>query len=416
MLNPSVFNVLYVDMNSYFASVEQQADPSLRGKPIAVVPVDADTTACIAASYPAKAFGVRTGTRVGDAKRLCPGLILVQARPDLYVRQHHAILAAIDTVLPVDRVHSIDEVSCRLLGEQRQEPVATGLAGEVKRAIASRVGECLTCSIGLAPNRFLAKVAADMNKPDGLTHLRQAELPGALLGLALTDLPGIGSKTAQRLGAAGVRTMSDLLALDEAGMERAFCSVVGREWHQRLRGVDAHEPASPRRTIGHSHVLSPNRRTRDGARAVGVRLLTKVGARARHLGYVAQHLFLSVSFLGSSRGARGGKWHVRAPLGGVNDAATLLHAFASLWERVPQGTPLKIGVSLADLDAAGASPLLFQQQTALDRLSSAIDRINLKFGANTVFPASMGDARTSAPRRIAFGSIPDLDVPDVSDD
>jgi DNA polymerase IV len=135
-----VLNVLYVDMNSYFASVEQQLRPELRGRPVAVVPVEADTTSCIAASYEAKAFGVRTGTRVGDAKAMCPGLVLVMARTDEYIKMHHAMQTAIDSVLPVAMVHSIDEVSCRLLGTQRQPDVALRLAQAVKQATARRCG------------------------------------------------------------------------------------------------------------------------------------------------------------------------------------------------------------------------------------------------------------------------------------
>ena len=115
-----MLSTLYVDMNSYFASVEQQSRPELRGRPVAVVPVETDSTSCIAASYEAKAFGVRTGTNVGEARRMCPGLVLVKGRPDLYVRTHHAVIEAIDRVLPVAGVHSIDEFSCRLLGAERE--------------------------------------------------------------------------------------------------------------------------------------------------------------------------------------------------------------------------------------------------------------------------------------------------------
>src|SRR5438874_1461569 len=117
-------NYLFVDMNAYFASVEQQARPELRGRPVAVVPVRAETTCCIAASYEAKKHGVKTGTRVSDARRLCPDLCVVEARPKLYVQTHHQIRAAIDSCLPVTTVASIDEMYCQLTGRERQPEAA----------------------------------------------------------------------------------------------------------------------------------------------------------------------------------------------------------------------------------------------------------------------------------------------------
>src|SRR5947209_1906793 len=200
-------------MNAYFASVEQQERPELRGKPVAVVPVQAETTACIAASYEAKRFGVRTGVRVSDARRLCPGIRLVAARPELYIATHHCIIAAVETCLPVTAVLSVDEMVCRLRGPDRHPEAAVNLARQVKEAIWRDAGRCLNCSAGLAPNRFLAKVAADMQKPDGLTVILPEELPGRLHGLRLTDLPGIAGRMERRLHAAGVTEVRQLCAL-----------------------------------------------------------------------------------------------------------------------------------------------------------------------------------------------------------
>jgi DNA polymerase-4 len=408
-----MLNVLYVDMNSYFASVEQHLRPELRGKPVAVVPLEADTTSCIAASIQAKAFNVRTGTKVGEAKRLCPGLVLVKARPEEYVRHHHAVLEAIETIVPVGEVHSIDEASCRLLGPQKIESRAIELAMGVKRAIAQRVGETLTCSVGLAPNRFLAKVAADMRKPDGLTVLRLEELPGAIAHLPLTDFPGIGPKMAERLSGAGIRTTEDLLARSEAELGRAWGSVVGREWWHRLRGVDLHETKGGRRTIGHSHVLGPERRDFDKARAVAFRLASKASSRARQLGYVAEHLTLSISYL-AERGARGeswkgAKWSERAPLGAASDTLAVIDALSKLWAQAPAGRVLQVGVTLHDLVREGQAPSLFAEQRHRAKLAGAIDQINRKFGSETLYSAAMHDARKTAPKRIAFGSIPEQD-------
>ena len=125
---------LFLDLNSYFASVEQELRPELRGRPMAVVPLLADTTCCIAASYEAKGYGVRTGTQVGEAKRLCPGIVLVEARHELYVDYHHRVVEAVESCLPVTSVMSIDEMACRLLGREQPLLAALELAREVKAA------------------------------------------------------------------------------------------------------------------------------------------------------------------------------------------------------------------------------------------------------------------------------------------
>lgn len=168
---------LLLDLNSYFASVEQELRPELRDRPIAVVPVMADTTCAIAASYEAKAFGVRTGTRVGDAKQMCPGIVLVEARHELYVDYHNRIVEVVEQCVPVSAVLSIDEMASSLIGREQPLSAALDLAKRIKASIRENVGFTLRCSIGLAPNRYLAKIASDMEKPDGLVALTPDLLP-----------------------------------------------------------------------------------------------------------------------------------------------------------------------------------------------------------------------------------------------
>src|SRR5579863_7342702 len=231
-------NWLFVDLNSYFASCEQQVRPELRGRPIGVVPMFADTTVLIAASYEAKAFGVRTGTVVADAKRMCPGILLVEGRHELYVDYHHRIVEAVESCLPVTAVCSIDEMACRLMGRERPLLAAMELARKVKRTIRERVGDMLRSSVGLATNRYLAKVASDMEKPDGLVALPLDILPEALPRLTLRDLPGIGERTEKRLNAKGVYSMDQLLALDCEQAGDLWGSVWGQRLFHWLRGQD----------------------------------------------------------------------------------------------------------------------------------------------------------------------------------
>jgi DNA polymerase-4 len=156
---------LYVDFNSYFASVEQELRPELRGKPIAAVAVETDSTSAIAASYEAKAFGIKTGTRIHEAKRLCTDLVCVLARHECYVEFHHRLIEEIERHIPVTAVCSIDEVACRLMDNENSLERSTAITRAIKNGIANNIGPYLRCSIGIAPNRYLAKVGTELEKP-----------------------------------------------------------------------------------------------------------------------------------------------------------------------------------------------------------------------------------------------------------
>jgi DNA polymerase-4 len=205
---------LYIDFNSYFASVEQQLRPELRGKPVAVVPVETDFTSAIAASYEAKAFGVKTGTKIHEAKRLCPGLVCVLARHECYVDFHHRLVEEIDRHLPVTAVCYIDEVACRLMDNEVSVVRSTEIAQSIKSGIANNIGSYMRCSIGIAPNRYLAKVGTELQKPDGLVVLQAADLPQKLFSLKLRDIPGIGANIERRIRNSGITDLPGLFALD----------------------------------------------------------------------------------------------------------------------------------------------------------------------------------------------------------
>lgn len=394
---------LYLDMNAFFASAEQQLQPALRGKPVAVVPTMTDRTCCIAVSYEARQFGIRTGTNVGQAKQLCPWLRLVEGRHEQYIELHHRIIAAIETVLPIERVWSIDEFACRLSLQHRERAPALEVAGRVKQAVATQVGRHLRCSVGLAPNRFLAKVAAGMRKPDGLTHLGLHDLPDALHALELGDLPGIGRGMQRRLERFGVRTVRQLCATPPETMRMIWRSKVGEQWSRWLRGEDVPDPPTKRGSVGHSHVLPPELRTDTGARAVMTRLLHKAAARLRRLGYAAGRMDVGISQFGD-----GPAWRVTVKLGGVQDTPTLLKALEAAWESRPRGMqPLKASVTLYGLTAPQSLPLFADHQQAI-RASRVMDAVNAELGPTALYFASMHKSRDAAPLRIAFTNIPEV--------
>ncbi|MBI3829392.1 MAG: DNA polymerase [Planctomycetes bacterium] len=396
-------STLFLDLNSYFASVEQQLQPHLRGKPVAVVPVDTDYTCCIAASYEAKRFGIKTGTGVREAKALCPELRVVVARTERYVEMHHTICAAVEACLPVQGVLSIDELFCRLGAREQNLEAGQALARRVKQAIYRQAGECLRCSIGLAPNRFLAKVASDMQKPDGLVALQEHELPQRLFALQLTDLPGIGPRMEARLRGQGVHSVEELCKRSEGEMERLWRGIVGRRWWHVLRGQEIYEAPTRRRSVGHQHVLPPELREPEQARGVLVRLLSKAAARARHLGCRAGGMAVWMRYVD------GRVWNEQAGLGQCRNTLDMARAFADLWPRRFKGAPLMVGVTLYNLSPdRGVPEALFFEERKRERLARAVDGVNARHGANALYLAAMHSARDSAPARIAFSSIPDL--------
>lgn len=412
--------ILYIDFNSYFASVEQHLRPELRGRPVAVAPVTSPSGCCIAASYEAKAFGVKTGMRVREAQALCPRIEIIDARPSVYVGIHHQLIEAIDTCIPVDGVHSIDEMSCRLAPVEREPDAARSLAGRIKRAIGERVGPTMRCSIGIAPNRFLAKVATDMQKPDGLVVIQQHELPSRLHELSLIDLPGIGPRMNKRLFSRGVTTVERLCALEEAEIVALWESVLGSYWYRWLRGEITHEEPTKKRSLGHQHVLAPALRTDDQARAVAIRLLHKAAARMRQMRYAAGRLTLNISVETPWTGAEGpggwrsAGWHASGALPqGCRDTSQCTELLTRMWSARPPGRPRLVGVTFSELVAdACATGALFPEERKSEELCRAVDAINTRFGRNAVYSAAVHEVRDSARGGIAFTYVPDLTIPD----
>jgi DNA polymerase IV len=396
---------LFVDMNAYFASVEQELNPSLRGKPIAVAPVVVNSSCCIAASYEAKNWGIKTGTRVGEAHLLCPGLIVVQARPRVYVEMHHRIVDAVESCFHVDSVLSIDEMIGVLSVSERNPSKARALGNKIKHAIRSLAGRTLCCSVGIAPNRFLAKVAAEMQKPDGLTIIQGRDLPDILYSLKLTDLPGIGARMEVRLLSYGVSTIKQLYKLSEHDLGQIWGSVVGRRWWYHLRGYDLPVQETARSSVGHSHVLPPEFRTEAGAYAVLLRLVHKAACRLRAYCYWTERFSASVRYMNRAL------WHDDVQISPCQDTLTLVEILNELWRKKEiTGTPIKVSVTLSNLIASeSVTRSLFPEREKRLLLARAMDELNHKFGNDTIYLAGIYTSRNTAPERIAFTSIPEFE-------
>jgi DNA polymerase-4 len=402
---PGLVRWLYLDLNSYFASVEQQLCPELRGRPVAVVPVEAETACCIAASYEAKRYGVVTGTDVHVARRLCPEIVFVPARHEHYAAFHHRIIAAVNRIVPVERVLSIDELAARLMGSECRPDRALELARNIKDALRCEVGECLQSSIGLASNLLLAKIASDMQKPDGLTLLDTGDLSVCLELLALRDIPGIGPRMELRLHQQGITTVKAMLALTAKQMRAIWGSIIGERYWYWLHGYDFDDSTSLQSSIGHQHVLPPKLRTHELAGAVARKLLIRAAARLRRGHLWARGLSVYLSF---TPGREKKLWECHTRIFESQDTFTLLEVFDRMWADAPHGKPNFVGVELYDLvPEAQHTEAMLPEEAPRRRLACAMDTLQERFGPRALYLAGMEGVWDAAPAQIAFSSIPD---------
>ena len=401
-------HALYVDFNAYFASVEQHLRPQLRNKPIAVLPIMAETTCCIAASYEAKAFGIKTGTAVREARKLCPDIVFVEARPQIYVQFHHRLVSIVESCTHVEKTLSIDEMVCQLTGSQQIRENALILAARIKAAILEQVGKNIRCSIGIAPNTFLAKVASNMQKPDGCVVIEEHDLPDKLYTLKIAQLNGIGNKMEARLKQFGITTIQQLYGANRQQLRTAWGSVEGEYLYDKLRGIEVNRPASVKSSLGHSRVLAPEHRNTQSVHATLHQLLQKACARLRNEHMYAAALQIKVKFLGAP------SWIVETHCTPSDDTLQIIHAFEILWAQYPKNLtskPHKIGVTFTKLKEPSQNNAdLFTSPPNERNLGDVIDKLNAKFGKNTVYFAGSHNTKNNTPMRIAFNHIPDLAI------
>ena len=412
---PTQLRWLYVDFNSYFASVEQQLNPALRGKPVAVIPVETEYTSAIAASYEAKAYGVKTGTPVHEARKMCPGLICVLGNHQKYVEFHESIIDEIDRHIPVAKVCSIDEMACELMKNERSLERVAEIAAAIKAGIAKNIGEYVRCSIGVAPNKYLAKIATDMKKPDGFTILHAADLPHRLGELKLRDLPGVGPNMEVRLNNAGIKDIKKLLTLQPKHMRAIWGSLWGEKMWYYLRGYDVPDTAGKNSSIGHSHVLSPEVRPPAEAIKIARRLTIKAAARMRRKDYCAGAFSLSM------RIENGPRLGLEARLPHAEDSFTFLELMEDMWQSLlpeVKGRKIKkVSVVLSSITPkTQVQPDLFDMLSPVtkkrqknEELSKAMDKLNQKFGRDTVLVGMTAtQSRGFTGTKIAFTRIPDV--------
>ena len=383
--------IIHVDMNAFFASIEQRDFPELRGKPVAVT--NGPQGACIiTASYEARAKGVRTGMHIRDGLKLCPELIRRVARPREYVEVSTAIMASFDTVTPDVEVFSVDEAFLDVTGVQHIHGAPEAMGRMAKRIVWDTVG--LLCSVGVSGDKTTAKYAAKLQKPDGFTVIPPWEAKARLKDVPLTQLCGIKQGIGGYLEARGVVTCGDMQKLPVSELARRFGNLGRRIWLM-AQGLDPSKVethvAAPKQ-LGTSKVLPPRTKDREILAAYLQHMAETVAMRMRQHGLEA--LCFGVGMLADT-GWIGAEYRAVIP---TADGHVINRFCTDLLTRRWRGEGIyQVALRALDPKQAGNQQDLFEAAPGREReLNDVMDRINAKYGRWTLMPARMLDKSPTA--------------------
>ena len=373
--------IMHCDMNAFFAAVEQQSNPALRGKPIAIIGSGARTiiTTC---SYEARAFGVKTGMTTYEAKQKCPQIELVVGNNRKYTDTSTGIVNIFRDYTPLVEVFSIDESFLDLTGSLKIFGSAERIAMQIKARILHRYG--ITCSIGIAPNKLLAKLASEMKKPDGLTIMPPEKVEEMLENVPVDDLCGIGRRMQKKLLTFGITTCGELGRFSRRVLKKRF-GIVGEKMHDMGRGID-NSPVVPSsekeevKSVGHSMTLPKDIEARDEICRYLLRLSEMVGRRARRYGVTGRTITLTV---------RDNDFETRSIRetgeGYTNRSDEIYQAVLAILERFPLDKPIRLlGVRLSSLRHHVQQYTLFPEEHRKEMIAEAMDEVNDRYGNFTL--------------------------------
>jgi len=402
--------VMHIDLNSCFATVEQQSRPMLRGRPVVVVNRRTEHTMIVTASYEAKALGVTMGMRVSEAKRLVPGLVALESDPAKYRYVYHKMLDIMKSYSAHITMKSIDEgiIDFNHTTAEIARRDLKDIGMEIKQRLKNEIGSYMRCNVGIATNRFLAKTAAGLNKPDGLVEITHENLREIMGRLKLTDLTGIARRNQERLRGVGIYTPLEFLDTDEVTLKKiVFKSVVGEWWYNRLRGWEVDDVSTDMKTVGRQYVLERKDLTQAEILQRLHHLCEALGGRMRSRGKVARGVFVyAKTYDAGQEYWKSGSWHVRrmAPLPFYTDQAIYAQA-AMLFAGAPKD-PIEIGVTCYELsDGMDDQLSLFGDQMAREQqVTDTIDEINRRFGDRMIHSADTLGTGEFVKQKIPFGS------------
>jgi DNA polymerase IV len=392
--------ILHADMNSYFASVEQQANPFLRGKPVAICSRISRNACIIACSVEAKKLGIKTGFSLDEAKVLAPKIIALEVDPPKVRTVTQRIFAIFADFTSAIEPYSIDEAFLDLTGHTDDFAAARELALTIKKRIKNEVGEWLRCSVGISHTRWLAKFAGELQKPDGLTILKKEDLPFVYAGRPVDEAWGIADGWKTRLAGMGINTLGELLVYDPLELKRRF-GMPGYVIWANINGLDVEQvkPAdgTPGKSVGHSYVF--HKRTADERliAAIIMKLCERVGRRLRRIGMEAGRISIG---WGYAEGGDGRRVRCFDPAFESYDIFTAaLKGFRDGWNR---SIVTSMAVTAFDLVPATGQISIFNDKQKRRELSAALDAVNDRYGDYTVIRGRMWGTTESAPDRVGF--------------
>ena len=395
---------MHIDLNSCFATVEQQARPLLRGQPVAVTNRLTKNACVIAASYEAKDQGVKVGMGMAEARLLAPNLVALESDPPKYHFAYQQLVKIMRSYSPKVVMKSIDEGIINFEGTRQVINIRAlaDIGYEIKQRLKDDVGCWMRCNIGIAPNRFLAKQAASLHKPDGLDIIDQANLRQTLAELKLTDLFGIAERNAARLNACGIITPLQFLdAPSDLLRKRVFKSICGEDWYQRLRGYEVDDYESSTKTIGRQFVLDEMHPTDTSVRSRLAFLCEGTGLKLRHKGLSARGVSVYVRY------ESGDFWYERKAFKSSFYSSNEIYRRATLlFNRRPRDDyEREIGITCYLLEPSIQNQVSLLEEVNREAwLTTAVDRINERFGNYTVTFASSLPAKGLVKQKIPFGS------------
>ena len=401
--------VMHIDLNSCFASIEQQSRPRLRGRPVVIVNRATEHTAIVTASYEAKALGVAMPMKLRDVKKIVPDVVAIESDPAKYRFVYRKLLAIMQDYSADVTMKSIDEG----IIDFHRSPASVRRRGlvevgyEIKQRLRDEVGVAMRCNVGISTNRFLAKTAAGLHKPDGLDIITPDNLREVLGGLKLTSLTGIAERNATRLNAVGIYTPLEFLDASEETLRRiVFKSIDGTKWHKRLHGWEVDDAPTKLGRVGRQYVLERFDLTYDEILQRLHHLCEESGAKVRSQGLVARGVMVHAREMKEKGSGWGGKfWRSRhmATVPFFSDEA--IYAIArQLFANAPENIK-EIGVTCYELSEPGDVQLqLFGDELARERaITSAVDDINTRYGKRVIHSAdTLPTAMVKA--KIPFGS------------
>ena len=378
--------IMHIDMNAFFAAVEQQSNPALRDRPVAVVGSQ-QRTIILTSSYEARKYGVKTGMTLYEARQKCSQLQLVKANNRLYTYVSSQIMLIFQDYTPLVEIFSVDEAFLDVSGSLHYFGSVERIAYLIKSRIKAHFG--ITCSVGIAPNKLLAKLASDMHKPDGLTLVRPDEVRDLLEDLPIEDICGIGRKTTQKLNLLGIFTCGELGRFPVVKLKQKF-GVVGERLALMGRGIDPGAVLSPEqeadvKTVGHSMTLRKDISLREDVARFLLQLSEMVGRRARRYSVSGRTVTLSIRYTDFSTFSR--QQIQPAP---ISRSEEIYHAALRIFDRLLLTQPIRLlGVRLSNLQHRDCQLPLFLEERRREQLTKFLDRVNDRHGEFTVMSGSL---------------------------